>query len=36
MMFEEDKLVQRNGIFYVLDGNTKMKRLKNMQILYHG
>lgn len=36
LMFEEDKLVQRNGIFYVLDGVTRMKRLKNRQILYHG
>ena len=35
-MFEEEKVVERNGIFYVLDGQTKMKRMKNKQILYHG
>lgn len=36
LMFEEDKIVERNGIYYVLDGHTRMKRLKNRQILYHG
>ena len=35
LMFDETSLIKRAGIYYVLDGRTKMKRLKNNQVMYH-
>jgi hypothetical protein len=34
-MFPEENLVNHKGIFYVIDGTTRMKRMKDMKILYH-
>lgn len=34
LMYDEDHLVERNGVFYVLDGRTKMRRLPHGQLLY--
>lgn len=36
LMFPEEHLVNHKGIFYVLDGTTRMKRMKDMKIIYHG
>jgi hypothetical protein len=36
LMFNEEHLVNHKGIFYVLDGITRMKRMKDMKIIYHG
>lgn len=34
LMYDEEHLVERNGVFYVLDGRTKMRRLPRGQLLY--
>ena len=36
LLFGEENLIKHNEIFYVLDSHTKMKHMKNMQILYRG
>eukprot|EP01130_Rhizamoeba_saxonica_P017438 TRINITY_DN8451_c0_g1_i1.p1 TRINITY_DN8451_c0_g1~~TRINITY_DN8451_c0_g1_i1.p1 ORF type:complete len:871 (+),score=146.17 TRINITY_DN8451_c0_g1_i1:193-2805(+) len=36
LLFDEDTLVERMGVYYVHDSVTRMKRLKNNQILYQG